>query len=177
MNGETEMTAPVADPWVGTDAVPTEKPQPHARPLENRAETYSLETLQSERRQKIKRFAELAALFRGGQSASAETKRKEHRMIIATDIANSLMTSFAKRKAEATDEKEKKAEWKEPAEAMLERLARSDIRHINFVRDLEKQYIEYVLLENEITEINEKIASRRTELECYKAELFLSGGG
>jgi chromosome segregation ATPase len=170
MNGETEMTAPVADPWVGTDAVPTEKPQPHARPLENRAETYSLETLQSERRQKIKRYAELAAKFKGGQNASAETKRKEHRMIIATDILNTMRVEWAKNHTE-------KEPFKEPAEAALERMARADQRHRTFNESLEKEYVEYILLENEITEINEKIASRRTELECYKAELFLSGGG
>jgi hypothetical protein len=162
--------ATVTDPWLASEAERAEKQQPHARPLENRAETYSLEDLQHERRQKIKRFAHLARQFRGGQSASADTKRKEHRNIIATDILNDLRMEWAKTHTD-------KDPFKEPSEAALERMARADQRHRNYVATLENEFEEYILLENEITEINEKIASRRTELECYKAELFLSGGG
>lgn len=127
------------------------------KPLEARAGVDSLEELQAERRKLLPRFAELAGKFKGGASASADTKRKQHRALVSKRIL---------------------ASWpdgqKEPSEAALERMANSDIEHLAYVESLERDFTEYVLLEYRITEIAEKIRSRETELLCYNGELRLS---
>lgn len=126
---------------------------PDAKALEYRAEVDSLEALQAERRTLIPRFSELAAKFKGGNQASADTKRKQHRALIAQKI-------LAEMKPEA-----------KPSEAALERMANAHIDHIAYCNTLEKEYAEYVVLDFKIRDIQEKIDSRNVELYCYNAEL------
>ena len=124
--------------------------------LENRASVESLESLHEERRKLLPRYAELAAKFKGGNSASADTKRKQHRALVAKRIL---------------------ANWgdeKPPAETALERMANADVEHIAFCEKMEREFTEYVLLEYRITEIQERIRNRETCLNVYNAEIRLS---
>lgn len=146
------MTDTITTPGMGYESA-TEVP---VKMIEGRADVDSLEALQAERRALLPRFAQLAAKFRGGNSASADTKRKQHRALVGKRIL---------------------AEWKgdkEPSEAALERMANADVEHIAFVEALERDFTEYVLLEYKLTEIKERIESRSVELYCYNAELKLS---
>ncbi len=124
--------------------------------LESRADVESLEAMQEERRGLIKRFTALGAKFRGGNSASADTKRKQHRALVSKRIL---------------------AEWKgdkEPSEAALERMANADVEHIAFCDAIERDFTEYLLIEFRITEISERIRNRETCLNCYNSELKLA---
>lgn len=155
------------------------KRQPSAKPLEGRAEVDSLESLQHQRRLLAKRYATLGAKFRGGQQALAETNRANHRALIAKLILEEMRAAHQKEQAqlaEAAGGMVADKPFKEPSEAALERMARADERHQNFVAQVEKDHIEYITIDIQMTEITERIQSRRTELECYKAELFLQGG-
>jgi hypothetical protein len=124
--------------------------------LEMRASVDSLDALQEERRKLLPRFAELAARFKGGQGASADAKRKQHRALVSKRIL---------------------ADWKgdkPPAENSLERMANADIEHIAFCEKMEREFTEYVLLEYRLTEITEKIRNRETCLNVYNAELRMA---
>lgn len=124
--------------------------------LESRASVEALEALHAERRALLPRFATLAAKFKGGNSASADTKRKQHRALVAKRIL---------------------AGWtgaKELSEAALERMANADVEHIAFCETMEREFTEYVLLEYRITEIQERIRNRETCLNVYNAEIRLS---
>jgi hypothetical protein len=125
--------------------------------LEDKADVESLDVLQHERRELVKKWAPLAAMFRGGNSASIDSIRKQHRALIMTQI-------------EATDFK---GSDKRPAENMLERLANASDKHIAFCDDLREKYVAYITLDNDITQINERIQSREVELRAYTAELRL----
>jgi hypothetical protein len=130
--------------------------------IESRADVDSLERLQDDRRKLLPRYAELAAKFKGGNSASADTKRKQERALVSQSILEDLRQKNAKVEG-----------WKEPSEAALERMAMADPRYINFVNAIDRDFTEYVLLDYKIQEIQEKIRSRETELMCYNAELRL----
>ncbi len=126
------------------------------KPIESRAEVESLEALQAERRSLLPRYAELASKFKGGNGSSADAKRKQHRALVSKRIL---------------------ADWlgdKPPAEIALERMANADIEHIAYCEKLEREFTEYVLLEYRITEIQERIRSRETELMCYNSEMRLA---
>ena len=122
--------------------------------LESRASVESLEALHEERRALLPRFAALAAKFKGGNSASADTKRKQHRALVAKRI-----------QADSPDVL---------AENKLERMANADLEHIAFCDTMEREFTEYVLLEYRITEIQERIRNRETCLNVYNAELRLA---
>ena len=122
--------------------------------LESRASVESLEALHEERRALLPRFAALAAKFKGGNSASADTKRKQHRALVAKRIL-----------ASSTDK---------PSEAALERMANADVEHIAFCEAMEREFTEYVLLEYKITEVQERIRNRETCLNVYNQELRLA---
>jgi hypothetical protein len=125
--------------------------------LESRASVSSLEGLQQERRELVKKIAPLAARFKGGNSTSGDTVRKRHRALVMKRIA---ATQF-------------KDDAKGPSEALLERLANADIEHIDFCDKIEQDFIRYTLLENDIADINEQVRSREECLRCYRAELGL----
>lgn len=127
--------------------------------LESRADVSNLDALQAKRRALVKEYAPLAAQFRGGSGhgSSSDAARKRHRSLVAKRI---LLTQFK--------------DQKEPSETALERMANADIEHIQFCEDLEREFTRYVLLENDIADVNEQIRSREEELRCYRAELGLA---
>lgn len=124
--------------------------------LESRASVESLEALHEERRALLPRFAFLAAKFKGGNSASADTKRKQHRALVSKRILAEYVGDKAL------------------AENALERMANADLEHIKFCEAMEREFTEYVLLEYRITEIQERIRNRETCLNVYNAELRLA---
>lgn len=140
--------------------------------LESRAETYSLESLQQKRRDLLRDYAPLAGKFKGGAVAGTDAARKRHRALVAKRILIELQQDW-----------EKKAKpgviavgpFKEPSESALERMANADTEHIEYCQNLEDDYVRFIVLDNDIAEINEKIRSREVELYCYNAELKLQG--
>lgn len=139
--------------------------------LEGRAGVESLDALHAQRRAKIKEYAPLAAKFRGGagQGSSSDAARKRHRALIAQKILIEMKQEF--------DSKLKPGvivgTFKEPSETALERMANAHIDHIKFCEALEKDFVKYITLDNEINELNERIRSREVELRCYNAEIQL----
>lgn len=132
---------------------------PAAKALEQRAEVDSLEVLQAKRRALLIDYAPLAARFKGGATAGTDASRKRHRALVAKRILVQL------------EQKQEKA----PSEAALERMANADTEHIQFCDALEADYTRFIVLENDIQEVNEKIRSREVELYCYNGELRLQG--
>lgn len=128
---------------------------PEAKAIEMRADVDSLEVLQHKRRQLLKDYAPLAAKFKGGAVAGTDAARKRHRALVA------------KRLLVQMEQKQEKA----PSEAALERMANADTEHIQFCDNLEADYTRFIVLENDIQEVNEKIRSREVELYAYNAEL------
>ncbi len=125
--------------------------------LEERAEIRSLEALQADRRVLVAEYAPLAAKFKGGTTAGADSARKRHRAGIAKLIL---------------------ADWpkgdKEPSEAALERMANADDRHIDFCEKLENQFAKFLVLENDIADITDQIRDREESLRVFRAELGLA---
>ncbi len=150
------MTAPVPVSFAVGGSGWTEPTRDDVKSVEARAEVASLDALQAERRRILPAYAKLAAMFKSGASSSGDSKRKAHRALISKRIL---------------------AEWdgaKEPSEAALERMANSDVEHIAFVERLERDFVEFVLLEYKLTEIQEAVRSRETELHVFSAELRLA---
>lgn len=159
------MTAYVEAPLVG-------------KALELRASVDSLEALQQRRRDLLKDYAPLAAKFKGGATAGTDASRKRHRALVAKRILVELRQAFDKGPQQVPSKKTAglmvPAVWVEPAEVGLERMANADTEHIAFCDKLEADYTRFILLENDIQEINEKIRSREVELYSYNAELRMS---
>lgn len=132
---------------------------PEQKPLEHRAEVDSLDALQHRRRELLKDYAPLAAKFKGGATAGTDAARKRHRALVGKRILVEM-----KQRGE-----------KDPSEAALERMANADTEHIAYCEKLESDYTRFILLDNDIQEINEKIKSREVELYCYNGELRLQG--
>lgn len=152
---------------------------PESKPLENRAEVDSLEALQQKRRDLMKRYAPLAAKFKGGAVAGTDAARKRHRALVAKRILVELRQAFEKGPQQVPSKKTAglmvPAVFDEPSETALERLANADTEHIQYCDKLEADYTRFILLENDIDEIREKIRSREVELYAYNAELRLQG--
>lgn len=151
----------------------------HDTDLEGRAGVESLDRLHALRREKIKEFAPLAAKFRGGTGggSSSDAARKRHRALISKKILIELREAFDKGPKQVPSKKTAgvmvPAVFDEPSEAALERMANAHTEHIEFCDNLEKEFAKYVVLENEIDELNERIRSREVELRCYNAEINL----
>lgn len=152
---------------------------PESKPLESRAEVDSLEALQQKRRDLMKSYAPLAAKFKGGATAGTDAARKRHRALVAKRILVELRQEFEKGPRMVESKKTKglmvPAVFDEPAENALERMANADTEHIAYCDKLEADYTRFILLENDIDEIREKIRSREVELYAYNAELRLQG--
>lgn len=129
--------------------------------LESRAEIANLEALQAERRKLVKKYAPLAARFKGGSGngSSSDAARKRHR----AGIANLILREQFREKGE-----------KDPSETALERMANADKRHVDFCDELELQFADFLMLENEIADINEQIRNREECLRCWRAEIGLA---
>jgi hypothetical protein len=126
--------------------------------LEAKADVWSLDELQQKRRELMKEYAPLAAKFKGGAVAGTDAARKRHRALVAKRILVDLQQQ----------------EKKEPSEAALERMANADTEHIAYCDKLEAEYTRFIVIENDIQEINEKIRSREVELYAYNAEIRMS---
>lgn len=126
--------------------------------LESRAEIDNLEALQDKRRGLVREYAPLAAKFRGGQVAGSDAARKRHRAMVSNLILQEM-----RQRGE-----------KDPSETALERMANADKRHIDFCDELEGQFVEFIVKENEIADINEQIRNREECLRAYRAELGLA---
>jgi hypothetical protein len=152
---------------------------PDPKPLEHRAEVDSLAQLQHRRRELLKDYAPLAARFKGGATAGTDAARKRHRALVAKRILVQLRQEFAKGPQMVPSKKTANlmvpAVFDEPSETALERMANADTEHVGFCEQLEADYTRFILLENDIQEINEKIRSREVELYCYNGELRLQG--
>jgi hypothetical protein len=148
---------------------------PESKPLENRAEVDSLEALQHRRREKMKAYAPLAAKFKGGATAGTDAARKRHRALVAKRILVELRQRFDAGPQQVPSKKTAglmvPAVFEEPSETALERMANADTEHIAYCDKLQTEYTRFILLENDIQEINEKIRSREVELYSYNAEL------
>lgn len=146
--------------------------------LEHRAEVDSLEALQHSRREKMKDYAPLAAKFKGGATAGTDAARKRHRALVAKRILVELRQEFEKGPKQVPSKRTAglmvPAVFDEPSETALERMANADTEHIKYCDALERDYQRFILLENDIAEITEKIRSREVELLCYNSEIKLS---
>lgn len=138
------------------------------KPIESRAEVDSLEALQHKRRELMKEYAPLAGKFKGGATAGTDAARKRHRALVAKRILVEQQQAW---EAKAKPGAIAVGPFKEPSEAALERLANADTEHIAFCLKLEQEYVRFILLDNDIQEVNEKIRSREVELYSYNAEL------
>lgn len=138
------------------------------KPIEHRAEVDSLEALQHKRRELMKEYAPLAGKFKGGATAGTDAARKRHRALVAKRILVEQQQAW---ETKAKPGVIAVGEFKPPAESALERMANADTEHIAYCDNLEKEYTRFIVLENDIQEINEKIRSREVELYSYNAEL------
>lgn len=143
-------------------------PETVTKPLEFRAEVDSLDWLQAKRRELMKEYAPLAGKFKGGAVAGTDASRKRHRALVAKRILIEMRQAW---EAKAKPGIIAVGEFKEPSETALERMANADTEHIAFCDQLEKDYTRFIVLENDIQELNEKIRSREVELYSYNAEL------
>lgn len=150
---------------------------PEPKALEHRAEVDSLEALQHRRRALLKDYAPLAAKFKGGAVAGTDAARKRHRALVAKRILVELRQRFDAGPQHVPSKKTAglmvPAVFEEPSETALERMANADTEHIAFCDKLEADYTRFIVIENDIQEINEKIRSREVELYAYNAELRL----
>lgn len=130
------------------------------KPIEDRADIESLEYLQHERAQIVPRWAQLGAKFKGGNGvASSDSLRKQNRAQIMCEIAKEKFGPDGL--------------TKERIESILERLANADPRHIDFCEKLRKEFEEFLTLDVQKTEIEERIQSRNGELFAYAKEAGL----
>lgn len=121
--------------------------------LESRAAVPALVALHRRRRDIVRALAPLAALFEGGQTTSAEARRKQHRALVGTLIAGEMGLDGEK------------------IESKLERLANADERHISFCDDLDALRIKYFRGKTVLLEINEEIRDREESLRVYGKEV------
>lgn len=155
---------------MATSAPPREETA--ATDLEGRAGVESLDQLLAQRRTKVREYAPLAAKFKGGSGAgsSSDSARKRHRALVAKRILVQMEQAW---NAKAKPGVIAVGEFKPPAETALERMANADTEHIAFCEKLEADFVKFIVLENEISELNERIRSREVELRCYNAEIQL----
>lgn len=121
--------------------------------IEARAGIENLEELQEERRRLVREFGALDKLF-GNRKEGWQASRRAHRDGIATTIE--------RERGEAL------------SEAKLERLANADDRHTRFVATTEAQYDRWFELRILISEVEERIESRKAEMYFASSEARLT---
>jgi hypothetical protein len=138
---------------------------------EIRAEIPSLDELQQRRRELVKEYAPLAAKYKGsrGQGSLADSARKRHRSLIMQKIAIEMRQAFDAGLKPGVIV----GTFKEPSESALERMANAHPDHIQFCNDVEDEVRRYIVMENDIDDINEQIQSRQAEIYAYTKELGL----
>ena len=124
--------------------------------LEAKAEIDSLEDLQQRRRQLMTEYATLRALH--GPNGKWDARRKS-------------MLEAMKIKARMT----LKAAGEKITEAMVDAEAHADPQYIAFLDAGDAGAIRYVVVDNEITELQERIEGRRAALYAFAREASLQG--
>jgi len=137
---------------------------PNGSALEARADIEPLDALQQKRREIVKEYAPLEALFGGGNTRLFDAKRKAYRAVIELKVqVNPADYGLAAGKA--------------PTEAAIERAACAAPAYAEYLLKGEEAMVRYLNLKNELAEIEERIESRIVELRAYSAETFLGAGG
>lgn len=131
-------------------------PADEVRAVEQRAEVDCLGDLHAQRRQLLDVLAPLKALH--GPFGLFDDRRKQ--MLEATKVRARMALSIGREK--------------KPTEAEIDATAYADQQYEKFLDDAYTAKIEYVLLANQLTEIEERIRTRELELMVYSAELKLA---
>lgn len=124
--------------------------------LESRAETDSLEDLQLRRRQLLPEYAALRALH--GPNGKWDARRKA--MLEAMKIKARMALKDAGEKV---------------TEAMVDAYAHADEQYVAFLDAGEAGAIRYVVVDNEVTELQERIEGRRAAIYAFAREASLQG--
>jgi hypothetical protein len=124
--------------------------------LEARAQTRSLDALHHERRVLLEQLAPLKALH--GHNGMFDDKRKQMLEAMKVKHRISFQTATGQR----------------PTDAAIEALAYDDKSYLEFIDAGISARIDYIRMQNELDEINEKIRSREIELLAYNSELRLA---
>lgn len=124
------------------------------REIEDRANVESLDTLHAERRTLLVQLNPLKALH--GHNGLYDDKRKQ--MLEAMKVKARMRLSEGGQKV---------------TEGMVESEAYGDPQYLAFLDEGIKNRIEYLKLQNELDEVNERIRSRELELICYNGETRL----
>lgn len=122
--------------------------------LESRAEVESLETLHTERRKLIARLAPLKAMH--GSFGMFDAKRQQ--------MGRAMMV---KAKQEMTARGEK------VTDQMVEAHALTDPQYAAFLDQHVRDKIEFITLQTQLDEIEERIRNREIALQCYNGEIRL----
>jgi hypothetical protein len=130
-------------------------PQDELRAVEARAEVDSLGDLHQRRRVLLEQLAPLAALY--GPFGIWDARRKQ--LLEAMKVKHRMLLSQEGTKA---------------TETMIDALAHADDQYARFLDDSYESKIEWIRMDNELTELVERIDSRITELHVYGKELSLA---
>ena len=125
-----------------------------ARSVESRAEVESLDALHAERRALLPEYTKLRALY--GPFGTADARRKAMVSVVAIRVRRDLL---------AKNEK--------VTEAYLDAAAHADEQYQRHLDERDAGAARYLKLDTTVTEIEERIRSRETELNCYRAEIGL----
>lgn len=125
-----------------------------ARSVESRAEVESLDALHAERRALLPEYARLRVLH--GPFGIFDARRKAMLCAVAVRVRMDL-----------------RARQEKTTEAFIDAAAHADNQYQRFLDESVAEKIRYVETETAVTEIEERIRSRETELNCYRAEIGL----
>jgi hypothetical protein len=125
-----------------------------ARSVESRAEVESLDALHAERRALLADFARLRALH--GPFGAFDAKRKAMLSAVAVRVRMELQ-----------------AKGEKTTEAFIDAAAHADEQYQRFLDESVREKVAFIEADTRMNEIEERIRSRETELNCYRAELGL----
>lgn len=123
--------------------------------VESRAETDSLGDLHQRRRMLLEQLAPLSALY--GNFGLWDARRKQ--LLEAMKVKHRMQLAQDGTKA---------------TEGLIDALAHADEQYERFLDDSYQSKIEFIKMDNELSEILERIESRNTELHVYGKELSLA---
>lgn len=122
--------------------------------LESRADVDSLEDLHQRRRTLLVQLAPLKALH--GPFGTWDAKRKQ--LLEALKVRHRM--ELAQRQEKAT-------------EGLIDALAHADEQYARFLEDSTEAKAKYLTLDNELTEIGERIEARNAAIYAYSSEIRL----
>lgn len=132
-----------------------ELPADYLKAVESRAEVDALGDLHQRRRMLLEQLAPLAALY--GNFGLWDSRRKQ--LLEAMKVKHRM--TLAQEGTKAT-------------EAMIDAYAHADEQYERFLDDSYTSKIEFIKMDNELSELVERISSRETELHVYGKELSLA---